>query len=64
VLEESAPTVGVYVEYYIDPKTNFIWRTVQMSLDKEFTRGDFVIKKLTIGAKIDEKRFKKPIVTS
>ncbi len=63
VLEESAPQANVYVEYYIDPKTNFIWRTVQMSLDKEFTRGDFVIKKLTIGAKIDDKRFKKPIVT-
>jgi hypothetical protein len=63
VLEESAPQANVYVEYYIDPKTNFIWRTVQMSLDKEFIRGDFIIKKLTIGAKIDDKKFKKPIIT-
>lgn len=64
VLEESAPTVGVYVEYYIDPKTSFIWRTVQMSLDKEFVRGDFVIKSLKTGVKIDDKRFKKPVITA
>jgi outer membrane lipoprotein-sorting protein len=63
VLEESAPTVGVYVEYYIDPKTNFIWRTVQMSIDKEFTRGDYIIKTLKTGAKIDEKKFQKPVIT-
>jgi outer membrane lipoprotein-sorting protein len=63
VLEESAPTVDVYVEYYVDPKTNLIWRTVQMSLDKEFTRGDFVVKSLKTGVSIDEKKFKKPIVT-
>lgn len=63
VLEESAPTVGVYVEYYIDPKTFFVWRTVQMSIDKEFTRGDFVIKSLKTGVKIDDKKFKKPIIT-
>jgi outer membrane lipoprotein-sorting protein len=63
VLEESAPQVGVYVEYYIDPKTNLIWRTVQMTLDKEFVRGDFVIKSLKTGAKIDDKNFKKPVIT-
>jgi outer membrane lipoprotein-sorting protein len=64
VLEESAPQVGVYVEYYIDPKTNLIWRTVQMTLDKEFIRGDFIIKTLKTGVKIDEKRFKKPVITA
>ena len=64
VLEESAPTVGVYVEYYIDPKTNLVWRTVQMSLDKEFVRGDFVIKSMKTGVKIDDKKFKKPVLTA
>ena len=63
VLEESAPQVGVYVEYYIDPKTNLIWRTVQMTLDKEFVRGDFVVKTLTRNAKIDDKKFQKPVIT-
>ena len=67
VLEESAPKAaegrGVYVEYYIDPKTHFVWRTVQMSLDKEFTRGDFILKSLKKGAKISDKRFQKPIRT-
>jgi outer membrane lipoprotein-sorting protein len=64
VLEESAPTVDVYVEYYIDPKTNLVWRTVQMSLDKEFIRGDFIIKAMKTGAKIDAKKFKKPVLTA
>ena len=63
VLEESAPQAGVYVEYYIDPKTHLIWRTVQMTLDKEFIRGDYVLKQLKIGVKIDDKRFKKPVIT-
>ncbi|MCH8978504.1 MAG: hypothetical protein IH945_04585 [Armatimonadetes bacterium] len=63
VLEESAPKVDVYVEYYIDPKTNLVWRTVQMSLDKEFTRGDFILKSLKMNAKISDKRFQKPIRT-
>ena len=63
VLEEAAPQVGVYVEYYIDPKTHLVWRTVQMSIDKEFTRGDFILKSLKRGAKISDKRFQKPIRT-
>ena len=63
VLQETAATVGVYVEYYVDPKTNLIWRTVQMSLDKEFTRGDYVLKSLKPGAKVDEGKFKKPVIT-
>ena len=63
VLEESAPQVGVYVEYYIDTKTNLIWRTVQMTLDKEFVRGDFIMKSINLGAKIDDKKFKKPVIT-
>jgi outer membrane lipoprotein-sorting protein len=64
VLEESAPQANVYVEYYIDAKTGFVWRTVQMTLDKEFVRGDFVMKGLKTGVKIDDKKFKKPIVTA
>lgn len=63
VLEESAPQVNVYVEYYIDPKTHLIWRTVRMSIDKEFINGDFVLKELKTGVKIDDKMFKKPIIT-
>ncbi len=62
VLEESAPTVGVYVEYYIDPATNFVWRTVRMSLDKEFIQGDFVLKSLKTGVKVEDSRFKKPVI--
>ncbi len=60
VLEESAPMVGVYVEYYIDPKTYLVWRTVQMSLDKEITRAEFILKALNRGAKISDWRFQKP----
>ena len=63
VLEESAPQVNVYVEYYIDPKTHLIWRTVRMDIDKEFIRGDYVLKKLKTGVKIDDKKFKKPVIT-
>ena len=63
VLEEAAPKVDVYVEYYIDAKTHLVWRTVQMSLDKEFTRGEFILKSLKLGAKISDKRFQKPIRT-
>lgn len=63
VLEESAPTVGVYVEYFIDPKTHLIWRTLQMDLDKDIIRGDYVLKELKIGVKIDDQKFKKPIIT-
>lgn len=64
VLEESAPQMGVYVEYYIDPETFLIWRTVQMSVDKEFTRGDFVVKSLKLGVKVDDSRFKKPVIAN
>lgn len=62
VLEEAAPTVGVYVEYYIDPKTNLVWRTVRMSLDKEFVQGDFILKSLKTGVDVEDSRFKKPVI--
>lgn len=61
VLEESAPQVGVYVEYYIDPESHLIWRTVQMTLDKKITRGDYILKALNRGAKVRDWRFRKPL---
>ena len=63
VLEESAPQVDVYVEYFIDPKTHYIWRTIQMTLDKEFTNGEYVLSKLKTGLTISDKRFAPPIKT-
>lgn len=63
VLEELAPTANppIYVEYYIDPETHLVWRTIQMTFDKEFVLGDFVLKALNRGAKISDWRFWKPI---
>ncbi|MCH7905352.1 MAG: hypothetical protein IH944_12420 [Armatimonadetes bacterium] len=64
VLEESAPRVDIYVEYFIDPKTHFIWKTIRMTLDKEFTNGEYVLTKLKTGLTISDKRFAPPIKTA
>ena len=63
MLEEAAPRVDIYVEYFIDPKTHFIWKTIQMTLDKEFTNREFVLTKLKTGLTISDKRFAPPIKT-
>jgi len=58
VLEETAPKVRVFVRYFIDAKTNLIWRTLVMDLDKKTARSDVRITKLDLAAKIDESSFK------
>ncbi|MCH8273926.1 MAG: hypothetical protein IH851_03975 [Armatimonadetes bacterium] len=60
VLEETAPDAGVFVQYYIDPKTHFIWRTVVKRLESGALFQDVRITRLELGAKIDPERFKAP----
>ena len=60
MLEETAEDVGVFVRYFIDPKTNLIWRTVVKRIPGDVLVMDAQITRLTLGAKIDAKRFKPP----
>lgn len=60
VLKEVAPQVGVAVDYYIDPKTYFIHRTVLFSENRERQFGDFQLTSLKIGTKVDAKAFRNP----
>ena len=58
VLEETAPKSRVFVRYFIDPKTNLMWRTVVMDIDKKETQFDVQLKDLTLGVKLNDKLFK------
>ena len=62
VLDEDAPSVGLFVRYYVDPKTYFIWRTIQMTQDEKPSKRkviqDFVVKSLELDVEIDESIFK------
>ena len=46
------------MRYFIDPKTNLMWRTVVMDIDKKETQFDVQLKDLTLGAKLNDKLFK------
>lgn len=57
VLEETAKEQGVFVRYWIDPKTNYIWRTEVKSLEGDTPVMECKISKLEIGVEIDDKVF-------
>lgn len=58
LLQETAPTVGVYVEYYVDQDTWLINRTVVQDLETKKPQGDYRLKSLELGAKVEKKDFK------
>lgn len=59
VLEESAPAQNVFVRYYIDPKTYFMWRTVVSPIDdKKDIQMDARIAKFELNPKLDAALFK------
>jgi outer membrane lipoprotein-sorting protein len=57
-LEESAPKSEVFVRYYIDPKTNLIWRTEVKELDTMKAIDELWITKLETDVEIDDDEFK------
>jgi outer membrane lipoprotein-sorting protein len=58
VLEETAYGQGVYVDYYIDPKTYFIYRVKVFDIDKSKLRQENIVTKLERNVKVDQKLFK------
>lgn len=58
VLEETAPKSNVFCRYFIDPKTNLMWRTVVMDLSKKTVQFDVRLTKLELGAKLADSLFK------
>lgn len=57
LLEETANGQGVYVDYYIDPKTAFIHRVKVFDLKKQQLRTEFIVSKLELNVKVDPKLF-------
>lgn len=60
VLQENAPKQKVLVKYYIDPATNFIWRTIVKKTDTKLIVQDAQLTKLSLGVPMDPNRFKLP----
>lgn len=58
VLEETAAKDKVFVRYFIDPNTNFIWRTLVQDLDTKKPQMDSHLTKLDTDAKLSEADFK------
>jgi hypothetical protein len=60
VLEETAAAQKVVCTYYIDPKTNIMWRTVVkvMPGGDKANECDCKITQLNLAAKVDESTFK------
>jgi len=58
VLEETAKKDGLFVRYFIDPKTFFIWRTNVKKLDDKKDQLDAQITKLDTNAQLDDALFK------
>lgn len=57
VLEETANGQDVFVRYFIDPKTFYIWRCVVWDIDKKKQRYDVVVRELEIDPVVDDKIF-------
>ena len=53
VLEETARRQRVVCDYYIDPKTNLIWRTAVFDMGQPKPYNDFWFTKLEVNPKID-----------
>ena len=60
VLRETNSKDSVQVDYYIDPKTNLIWRTVGEDSKTHKSFIDAEVLELDVKAKIDPSRFKFP----
>lgn len=60
VLEEHAPGQKVDVRYFVDPATNFIWRTVATMIGDKQPFMDARIVRLELNSPIDEKTFTPP----
>ena len=58
VLEETAKKDSLFVRYFIDPKTFFIWRTNVKKLDDKKDQLDAWITKLDTNATLDDSIFK------
>lgn len=58
VLEEEAPQVGVYVEYFIDADSNLIHRTVVKELKSRKQLAEHKLKSVELGAKAEKSEFK------
>lgn len=57
VLEETAKGQDVFVRYFIDPKTFFIWRCDVWDLEKKNHYYDITVKELEIDPAVDDKIF-------
>jgi len=57
LLEETANEQRVFVRYWINPKTKFIWRTRTMSLDQSITFADCVLLKLKTNGRVNASKF-------
>jgi len=58
VLEETAKKDGLFVRYFIDPKTHLIWRTNVKKLDDKKDQLDARLTKLDTKAQLDDALFK------
>jgi hypothetical protein len=58
VLEESAPTMGVFVQYYIEPRTSLIWRTVVQTVDRKRIRSEYAIQSIELDVPLQKALFK------
>lgn len=60
VLEETAHGQNVFVRYFVDPKTFFIWKCDVKSLDKKKQIMTTEVQKLLLNPKLDTKTFEPP----
>ncbi len=60
VLEETAPTQGVFVRYWIDPKTNLMWRTLAKRTNSKEPFMDARLLSLELGVKLPPDVFAVP----
>lgn len=60
ILEETAPEARLKVSYYVDPKTNLIWRSVIVGIKGNKVSEDARLVNLKLNGKIDPKVFSAP----
>lgn len=60
VLEETAHGQNVFVRYFVDPKTFFIWKCDVKSLDKKRAIMTTEVQKLLLNPKLDPRIFDAP----
>lgn len=57
ILEETANEQKVFVKYWIDPKTSFIWKTEVFDLESKEKVMTCEIKKLEVGLEVEDSVF-------